>query len=954
MDADARLLSLAEAIADGLALDWDRESESAGEHERAAIRELQRIAAAARLNAEYAQQVTLSLRSSKAEALGVAADALPPVAWGPLAVHEKIGSGRFGDVYRATDPSLERDVALKLLRHDTEADGRLVVQEGRLMARVRHPNVVTIYGAQRLDGRTGLWMELVEGSSLEAELALRGPFDAAELTRVGVELCRALGAVHRAGLVHRDVKAQNVLVDASGRVVLGDFGTGQDVTDQHDPSGLVGTPAYLAPEALAGRADTPQRDLYSLGVLLFHLATGRYPITARSLGEIRAAHARGDRPTSLRELRPDLPPSLAAAIDRALQPDPARRFADASSMEAALGASTATTVPGHASTPARWMTAMAVVAAIGAGGIWLTLPPDQSHGRTAPGTPPSRAFRQISPDPTLAGPGVPSPDGRLLSYVDPETGGLAIHELATGRRWPVTHVDGQGAAGYAETSRFIEGGARLLYLWFSAESASSPGDTELRAVPVAGGESTLVWRDPDRAHVRLHHSAADDRLVLVNRWVDEARSELAVLDAAAGVVRSTIAVGRTSPYGATLSPDGTLVVFDRPDPDTRLRDLFVAAVGEPGDTPLIQDAASDHSPMWTRDGRFLLFLSDRSGPTGLWALPMAGATAMGPPMRVEPNLGWAFPMGETSEGGYFFRRQMGTRDVHTVALDASGTVVGEPVRASTEVIGANGSSDWSPDGRALTFFRRRDDRWSLVIKDLTSGREREIVDPHIVGIGRPRWEASGRTILLKATYRDRPGLYRLDVQTGRLSMVLEKQVGQYELIPGTRSILYNTRQRELWRHDLDTGRTAAVHHIEAPWFATGIAVSPDGEQLAYSASDGRGGSGLRTARLGSPEAARVIFQAPPDEYIEAYAFTTDGTAVIIKRARRSPGPLESDHSRLWAVDVASGEARVLGLDLHGLNQARLSPDGRRLSFDAGWPKQEVWVLEHLLESLPSR
>ena len=550
MDADARLIALAEAVADGLFPDWDRESASASDDERAAIRQLQAIAVAARQNAERAMQVTLSLRSASAANLGLAPDAVAPLTWGPLTVHEKIGSGRFGDVYRATDPGLERDVALKLLRHDSEADGRLVVQEGRLMARVRHPNVATIYGAQRIDGRTGLWMELIDGPSLEAELAVRGPFAAADLTRIGVELCRALDAVHRAGLVHRDVKAQNVLIEAGGRVVLGDFGTGHELRDAAEPRHLVGTPAYLAPEALSGGADTPQRDIYSLGVLMFHLATGGYPIQARTLTEIRAAHARGDR-TPLLDHRPDLPRSLLHAIDTALQPDPTRRFTDAASMEAALASSLSTVgSPPRRATPSTWLGAVAAIALVGTAGVWMAGSRDpRTVAGVFPGQAPSRAFRQISPDPMLAGPGAPSPDGLLLSYVESETGDLAVHEISTGRRWRVTdNRDAQPNPGYAETSRFTADGTRLIYLWFTRPAdESAPGDTEIRMIPVRGGEPSTLWRDPDRAHVRLHHWAGDDRLMLVNRWIDDARSELAVIDTEAGTLRASLPVGVSSP-----------------------------------------------------------------------------------------------------------------------------------------------------------------------------------------------------------------------------------------------------------------------------------------------------------------------------------------------------------------------------------------------------------------------
>ncbi|MCA1563956.1 MAG: serine/threonine protein kinase, partial [Acidobacteria bacterium] len=213
-----------------------------------------------------------------------------------------------------------------------------MIEEGRLMARVRHPNVVTIYGAQRIAGRTGLWMEFIQGRTLEAELQDRGPLDANELTRMGVGLCHALGAVHDAGLIHRDVKAQNVMREASGRIVLGDFGTGRELEEvRNGAAELAGTPAYVAPEMFARQPATRQSDLYSLGVLLFHLATRDYPVRGGSLDALRKAHLAGRR-TSLAADRPKLPATLTAAIDRALDPDPQQRFESAAAMAEALSA----------------------------------------------------------------------------------------------------------------------------------------------------------------------------------------------------------------------------------------------------------------------------------------------------------------------------------------------------------------------------------------------------------------------------------------------------------------------------------------------------------------------------------------------------------------------------------------------------------------------------------------
>ncbi len=260
--------------------------------------------------------------------------------WGHLQLVEKIGAGTFGEVFRAWDPRLEREVALKLLKPagaPLDSLAERVLHEGRLLARVRHPNVLTVFEAESREGRVGICMEFIKGQTLDQVLDKQGPFGAREALLVGLDLCRALAAVHNSGLVHRDVKAQNVMREEGGRIVLMDFSSGQEL---REPGGTVlpsmaGTPLYLAPEILSGRDATVRSDIYSVGVLLYHLVTASYPIRTKTMEELWKAHKQGQF-KRLRDARPDLPERFVQAVERAIAGNPDERYESAGDMEAAL------------------------------------------------------------------------------------------------------------------------------------------------------------------------------------------------------------------------------------------------------------------------------------------------------------------------------------------------------------------------------------------------------------------------------------------------------------------------------------------------------------------------------------------------------------------------------------------------------------------------------------------
>lgn len=355
------------------------------------------------------------------EALAAARDAAPePVlfAWGPLQAMEKIGEGSFAEVYRAWDPALHREVALKLRRAELEGGplgSRRWIEEARRLARVRHPHVLAILGADEHDGRAGLWTELIAGVTLEEWLFAQGPLGAREAAGAGMDLCHALSAVHATGLVHGDVTTRNVMregragaPDRSGRLVLMDFGSARDARS----GDLVafGTPVFMAPEVLAGEEPDSRSDLYALGVVLYRLLTGAYPIEPGPIDDMRAKIERGER-TPLRTARPDLPGALVEAVERACEGDRAKRWASAAEFERALAQAVPAIAPPRpraAVSPMLALAAVLVVVAVAA--VVFVRGPRRAGDPAATATPP-----------LAAAPSAPAPSGAPSPVAAPVT-----------------------------------------------------------------------------------------------------------------------------------------------------------------------------------------------------------------------------------------------------------------------------------------------------------------------------------------------------------------------------------------------------------------------------------------------------------------------------------------------------------------------------------------------------
>jgi eukaryotic-like serine/threonine-protein kinase len=247
-------------------------------------------------------------------------------------LEELVGTGGMSSVYRAHDRLLERAVALKVLHEQYTGDGDYVERfrrEARSVAQLSHPNIVTVIDRGVQDGRQFIVFEYVAGENLKSLVEREGPLPEREAIELALQIARALGFAHEHGLVHRDVKPQNVLLNGDGAAKVTDFGIARllDVHSGLTQTGTVmGTSDYIAPEQARGRPVDAQSDVYSLGAVLYELLTGEVPFPGDNFVAVAMRHI-NEPPPSVRERRPELSPRLDAAIRRAMAKDPRDRFA---------------------------------------------------------------------------------------------------------------------------------------------------------------------------------------------------------------------------------------------------------------------------------------------------------------------------------------------------------------------------------------------------------------------------------------------------------------------------------------------------------------------------------------------------------------------------------------------------------------------------------------------------
>ena len=958
-DHDEILSQIIATISEGREVDWGAiESGSATDSLRALIAELKIVAGVADLTRKTPEH------GHRQKATRV------PFTWGHLEVLELLGHGAFGDVYRAWDSRLDREVALKLLTDDVRtADswGTSIIAEGRLLARIRHANVVTVYGAERRGDTVGIWMELVRGRSLDDIVRSDGPLDVVSVASSGVELCRALSAVHAAGLVHRDVKARNVLREEGGRIVLADFGNGAERVNVGHADDFAGSPLYLAPEIFRGATATPQSDIYSVGTLLFYLVTGSFPIEARTLREVGEAHEQR-RYRRLDDVRPGLPETFVRTVERALSVRPSERFQTASEFEEALTAdansdrslSKEDSAGRTDTTPFRSGTFIAGIIVVAVTIVALV----SFNRRTSTSdTPPStgQVSRQIA-NPPCTGP--PSADGQWVACVEspaslrargaPLVFTLVLFNTNTGvRRTLRTAAQGERISSAA----LSPDGTRLAY-----DSITQSAGATIHVLRLAdGSDRQLTTLPADVTSFRVQSWSIADGLLECRLWLRDGTHAFAVISPDSGEVRQRFDLP-DSPQGISRSPQADRVAFDvlqsKEGPE---RDIRICQF-DSRQCATFAHPANDFIPFWAPDGR-LLFNSDRGRTIGIWAMNVRGLVQSSPADQIA-DLGrsWVGPVGFSRAGTLFYSKRVGDFDVYVSTLDP---VAGDmtPVRLSSRAADLNKAPAWSPDGQWLAFASQRGpftERGAsrIVLRRMSDGSEHEVAHEFQVISARLAWSPDGRYLAFRGTQRGQPPLAApirlLDPFSGRFTGAVpdpdprpngdRSLIDEFEWLDSSRLVFANGEG--IGVIDVRTGSWHLLWRVPSAHGLFRVAVSPDGRDIAsvvYPADRSWFSAIVLPEEGGEP---RELLRVNRPEVMTLQCWTADGKSLLVTR-RPGSNP-DEQREQVWQVPLNEGQPRALNLAAYGVQDIRAHRDGRRVALVVGEGRNEFWMASGLL------
>ncbi|MGH8248532.1 MAG: hypothetical protein ACREUU_19105, partial [Gammaproteobacteria bacterium] len=436
---------------------------------------------------------------------------------------------------------------------------------------------------------------------------------------------------------------------------------------------------------------------------------------------------------------------------------------------------------------------------------------------------------------------------------DVETGDLALLDLKTGSKRRLTDNRASGNSGeFAYFSAIAPEAREVAYAWFNDEKYY-----DLRVVNTATLKIRTLYRNEEAGFVQPCAWTPDGKRILTLFFRKDNISQIAMVSAADGSVQVLKSLNWVYPNRMDLSPDGRYIVYDDLSAQgSAQRDIFLLAVDGSREIRIVESAANDLFPLWARNGKGVLFTSDRRGTTDLWFIPLSNGKPAGDSALVQQNLGAILPMGVTRDGVYYYGLRTGSTELSIASLDRQGGRVDSARKVPTaRVPAAQTAAEWSADGRQVAYLARAGNEnfgqefRAIAVRTLETGSERE-VSPNLAFLERLRWSPDGRFFLVSGSDRHGySGLYVVDALSGETRPVVRERTSTYRGLEGAwfaggRAVLYQREDppqgTQLRLRQLETGTERELYRAEAGARIHQLAVSPDGRNLAFVLRTGNG------------------------------------------------------------------------------------------------------------------
>ena len=742
----------------------------------------------------------------------------PGERWGQFQIVEKLGHGAFGYVYHARD-RLDRDVALKIL------DGPEAIREGKILAKLQHPNLVAVHGYEENADGAALSLELIHGQTLEAFATERGRLDPAYASLMCLQVCRGLALVHGKGLVHRDVKAGNVMRQPDGRIVVVDFGLGQEIDPINAGGEASGTLPYMAPELFWGAPASPGTDLYAAGVLLYHLVTLDYPVLADSASEYQEAHAAGRR-NHLLDARPNLPEAFIAVVEKATDPDPSKRFRSAGAMVLALE-QVVQSKSWSSRRSSRLVWAIpAIVVLLTVAFFWLRM-------RDRSDNPPPLQLVRLTSDDTLSGDPTLSGDGRLMAYASDQahTGKMDIwvRQMPHGASLRLTH------SSYDESNpAFSPDGGQIAF-------RSEMDGGGIYTIPAFGGEPRLLaprGQDP--------RFSPDGKYLAY--WIGEIHGRLPsaksyVMPASGGTPRQLCPRLADARYPVWAPDSQHLLLQASPSPNLppdEDAEWWVASPdgSEPVNTGALKRFRAQGLEVHTYAvcwyGDYLVFSAADKANVNLWRarLQLEHPTRPGEARRLTFGTGFETAPWIASNGTLVFQSQRGNLRIWSSAI--AGPQSEATLARVTDTAEYDAFPSVSQDRQWLAFTRTSSEAGvrQIWLRNLQSGIETMMTDTP-AGKSNPLLSAAGDKMAYGVAEGEGVSVYLMDRRTRETRRLCAGCGYLNAWSPDANAVLISTG-REIQRIGVSTGTAATV--LSKPGLLLDEAeCSPDGRWIAFSA-----------------------------------------------------------------------------------------------------------------------